>query len=276
MNSKRSAIVRVRDILWSKRKIIEVDELDKSHRRSHLINLDDSTTSKRTYRTEEEETISESHTWDLGVEESYATIVETPAASVIEHTQQSPPQRHNLEAEGNHVRFSSVEVREFPVCMGDNPGSFAGVPVSIEWEPSVTSIVPVDDFESVRSRLGLAQLRLDPLERVKRLKNAGYSAHEIREGTKLVDQARTRRKRTRELLRFAHIFEQWELMKRAVLNHTFHKAQKSREREYLRHYKTKDNKSMGLASTRHFAEPFTLDDSIQTATLTRYQVARQV
>jgi hypothetical protein len=75
------------------------------------------------------------------------------------------------------------------------------------------------------------------MHRVILLRQAGYSASEIKIARKEVDQARYARQRTLETLRCTSVFETLEKARRAVLNETTRKSEKRKERDYLKPYR---------------------------------------
>jgi hypothetical protein len=257
----------------------EVDELDKSHRfeEGGSSFVEESTTSKLTCKTEEdeeeEEETGESRISDhLGGNQTDVEVFPETAiatAAVVEEiiqeniplTKEEEPQQVDVEAE-NHVRFSSVEVREYPICMGDNPSSFRGVPISMGWDFFASKTLPVDDFELRPRRLQMQEFRMAPLQRVLILKRVGYSGHEIKEGTAKVNELRARRQRTKDSLRFTPLYENSERVKRGILNQTLYRSRKKDERKYLKRYK-KNCMNIKAPNQRHAIESRRLDDSIQ-------------
>lgn len=276
---KRGLVSRIRvSLRKAKDEEYEVDELDKSHSSHHFEEtetsagssfLDESTTFKLTCKTEEE--TSESRISDLGGNQSVveafpetaiatAAVIEETLQEEIPLTKEEEQQQVDVEAE-NRVRFSSVEVREYPICMGDNPGSFKGVPISIGWDFFFSTTLPVDDFELRPRRLQMQHFRMDPLERVLILKRVGYSGHEIKEGTAKVNELRARRQRTKDSLRFTSLYENSERVKRGILNQTLYRSRKKDERKYLKRYK---NNCMNIKAPnrRHAIESRRLEDYI--------------
>lgn len=46
--------------------------------------------------------------------------------------------------------FSTIEIREYNVTLGDNPGGSAGPPVSLDWDYDESITVEVDYYEQSR------------------------------------------------------------------------------------------------------------------------------
>jgi hypothetical protein len=149
-----------------------------------------------------------------------------------------------------HVGFSTVEIREYPIQIGDNPSVTRGVPITIGWDHCSSYKLNLDDFELVRParRLKL-QLKMESLDRIRMLKAMGYSRQDIQQEVRKVNVDRGRRLRTRETLNLAHMEEFFERIRRALLNATVRRRQKRRERELLVDYVSKDD-TVKTVSTR--------------------------
>ena len=102
------------------------------------------------------------------------------------------------------VSFSTIEVREFPVVIGDNPSCAMGPPLSIDWEPDCELSIPIDEFEDYRNgdehdccrrRTG-EELRLDSDQRKALVWNAGSSNHDIANAVRQVNRDRRARRRS--------------------------------------------------------------------------------
>jgi hypothetical protein len=141
------------------------------------------------------------------------------------------------------VRFSTLEIREYPMCIGENPAGSVGVPISIDWDHVDEIICSIDDYEEVHpSRRSASQMNLPSRQRSDILKSLGYSRREISEATKHAIKVRIDRQRTIDTLHLAPIEEFIERTTRAVLNATIRRGAKRREREYLSLSKRKPTK----------------------------------
>jgi hypothetical protein len=149
-----------------------------------------------------------------------------------------------------HIGFSTVEIREYPIQIGDNPSVTRGVPITIGWDHCSSYTLNLDDFELVRParRLKL-QLKMESLDRIRMLKAMGYSRQDIQQEVRKVNADRGRRQRTRETSNLARVEEFLERVRRAVLNATVRRRQKRRERELLANYVSKDD-TVTTLSTR--------------------------
>lgn len=79
------------------------------------------------------------------------------------------------------VRFDTVEIREYPYVLGDNPSVSAGPPLSIGWEPQDEFTVGFDEYEAgkpTRPR-DIYEMRLDETLRLLILQSSGYTIEEI-------------------------------------------------------------------------------------------------
>ena len=50
----------------------------------------------------------------------------------------------------SHVSFENVEIRRYPMILGDNPSCRCGCPVSLGWEYEEIPTISVDDYEDYR------------------------------------------------------------------------------------------------------------------------------
>ena len=95
----------------------------------------------------------------------------------------------------NHVRFTNVEVKYYPIIIGDSPSVSDGCPVTIDWEPIGISVATVNEFEIFRrnTRRHCSDIKLNELARYEILLDAGYNAFDILEGQRLARQLKSER-----------------------------------------------------------------------------------
>jgi hypothetical protein len=136
----------------------------------------------------------------------------------------------------HHVRFSSVRIREYPICIGDNPSSFRGPPITLEWDYATEKEVPIEESERKRKRTSQG-LQLSELKRMVLLHNCGFHKSDIKRAILNVNDDRSRRRETIEGLKWAKAHECAETLKRAILNATTKRGEKKRERELLKPYR---------------------------------------
>jgi hypothetical protein len=156
-------------------------------------------------------------------------------------------------SKGKRVRFSVLQIRDYPMRVGDNPAVSKGVPITIDWTHDGEVTVSIDDYE--HSRAGtpprcMLELRIPPKMRTDILKQLGNSAADMMVGTKVANVIRFQRRRTVEALQTAPMEEALEKYRRAILNATIMRGRKRREREYLFIYKTTINESKEQSSVR--------------------------
>lgn len=94
------------------------------------------------------------------------------------------------------VSFASIEVRVYPIILGDNPSVEAGAPVTIDWDFTDSGVTSVHKFEKDRrfSRRNQEDLQLSPYQRSTILRRAGYSRTEIHRVIKDVKNTQRQRK----------------------------------------------------------------------------------
>ena len=135
------------------------------------------------------------------------------------------------------VSFTTLTIREYPIEIGDNPSVVKGVPITIGWEYLNEYNIGINAYEASRpNRRYKLELRTESLYRVRMLKHLGYSTNDIRECLKQVNVERSRRQRTKEILHFETLIENYEKISRAILNATLRRSTKHQERQYLQPY----------------------------------------
>ena len=178
------------------------------------------------------------------------------------------------------VSFSTVQFREYPIAIGDNPGgALMGVPITMDWdynygskeatdgEPGVSPsilLLNLDEYEEAqlsRRRHDL-ELRMSIDDRKKLLKKLGFTVKEIQVGIRNANKTRVQRKATVQYMHLSPVEEVCEKISRAIKNATpVGRSTKQAERALLAKYatgynkknsnKTKNNKSSSLdASSR--------------------------
>ena len=160
----------------------------------------------------------------------YSVVVSssTPAAAGAA-TKASP-----LEYGEKSVTFTTLEIRLFPLCLGDNPAGVQGAPISIDWDHIEEVTTTVDDYETHRAdptRMS-SDLRTTWELRWYRLCQAGYSESEIMDCIEAVDEIRLRRMRTNNALLLSGVHFFFERIRRGIKNATVGRDAKLLEREY--------------------------------------------
>lgn len=116
------------------------------------------------------------------------------------------------------VRFDTVEFRQYPIILSDNPSTSFGPPIGIGWDydTSETSTVDIDLYEEECERDGhrrsRVELKVPSHTRVHMLKLAGYSRDEIADATKSVLKSKKQRRASLELT----ISERVDIMKHGI------------------------------------------------------------
>ncbi|CAB9530693.1 expressed unknown protein [Seminavis robusta] len=155
-----------------------------------------------------------------------------------EEEEKAPPALNDSSSKNNKVTFTDVVVREYPICLGDNPAVMIGAPLSIGWEVQSEGKLSLDDYESSRpDRRRSEELRIPSFVRETMLKSSGYSRMDIQKGVKDVNISRNRRKRTNETHQLYKAQELAERLVRASLNATVRRSQKKQEKDLIQHFR---------------------------------------
>ena len=107
----------------------------------------------------------------------------------------------------NIVQFSNVNLREYDICLGDNPSVLRGAPISLDWNYKEEELCySIEDFEKSehcslthrsKSSGDMFAFKHSSLDRLHLLKKLGYSRKEIKEATDNAQRARNQRFETR-------------------------------------------------------------------------------
>ena len=163
-----------------------------------------------------------------------------------------PTKRPLLKRERS-VTFTNIEVREYPICISDNPGAARGIPIAIGWEHKECNNFSVDEYEClVQTRPAGGVDVISPKDRFHLLlKSKLYSNKEIMTQMRRVEIDRERREETVRNLDKEQQHLRVENMKRALLNATIRRSAKKQERKFLKGFKPKasSNSSIDTEST---------------------------
>jgi len=91
---------------------------------------------------------------------------------------------YNLNQSRNNVSFSSLEIKEFNMTLGNHPSATSGPPVMIDWDSEASKrVVGLDEYERDRSpRRQRRQLKLSYRDRKGILEQQrGFSTQEVNE-----------------------------------------------------------------------------------------------
>lgn len=108
------------------------------------------------------------------VGESPYKVLSNPALDAV--NTDTATQKVESNAHSKSVRFDTVEIRECPYVLGDNPSVSAGPPLSIGWDPQDEFTVGFDEYEAgkpTRPR-DIYEMRFDETLRLLILQSSGY------------------------------------------------------------------------------------------------------
>ncbi|CAJ1930915.1 unnamed protein product [Cylindrotheca closterium] len=150
------------------------------------------------------------------------------------------------------VSFSNIQIREYPIIVGDNPAIMTGTPITIDWEHVEEFDCSIDDYEQAKPKpRNMLELRLPARNRDEILKSQGFSLKDRQVGKKAANTTRRQRRRTSETMNLSIVQESIEKAKRAALNATIYRSRKQKEREFLKEFisKSPSVKPKTIAST---------------------------
>lgn len=114
------------------------------------------------------------------------------------------------------VSFDRIQIRNYDTVLGDNPCTYNGPPISLDWEYYEQEPVLIHDYESGREgyRRKTHEMRMPPLYRRRILEQSGTTPDEIKMREKEMKRIRKNRERTAALLPFLKIQELAERVSR--------------------------------------------------------------
>jgi hypothetical protein len=102
-----------------------------------------------------------------------------------------PRSSRKLMGHKKSVSFSSLEIREYEVVIGDHPCCTRGVPLSLGWEYSEAGFLNLDDYEEGRSpRRSRVDLRTSSEERCEILSDVA-TQHDLRRAQRKMHRVRS-------------------------------------------------------------------------------------
>jgi len=96
--------------------------------------------------------------------------------------------------------FGTLEIREYPITLGDNPGGGKGPPVSLDWEHNEnrTKVISLETYEDMRPpRRGRRDMHMaDNLRRWRLLRENGYTMDELDKASSDAENVRRQRRKS--------------------------------------------------------------------------------
>jgi hypothetical protein len=122
-----------------------------------------------------------------------------------------------------HVQFGEIEIRRYPMILGDNPSAQFGIPVSLGWEYEEIPIMTVDDYEACRvgkRRTKLVQLVLSFYRRQAIVERLCVDPSEIKKVTRACLKIQRQRQTTAMILPVDMASEMVRSVRRKVKKYT--------------------------------------------------------
>ena len=113
------------------------------------------------------------------------------------------------------VSFSTVEIRKYPIILGDHPDCSSGPPISIGWDYSDSIEVSLNLFEEMRPPRRHRRELVLPFRLRRELisKNCGYEEDQIRERLSEMKIVKKERQQTLAKLKYQKLEEVFESIK---------------------------------------------------------------
>lgn len=100
------------------------------------------------------------------------------------------------------VKFNAIEIREYPMTLGDHPNCSYGPPVTLDWDYEELGLIDVNHYELARpNRRNLRQMMMNYYHRKNLLMHHwGFTKEELKAATKEVNKTKRQRKVTEVFL----------------------------------------------------------------------------
>jgi hypothetical protein len=139
--------------------------------------------------------------------------------------------------EHQKVNFTNVEIKYYPMIIGDSPSVSDGCPVTMNWKPIGISVASVDEFENVRldTRRHYSDMIMDKDVRYNILLSSGHDSVDIFKAQRLSKSIKSEQKvnsfHSRVNTRQVEMEEKIQMLSRAFVNALTNR--KKKERKYL-------------------------------------------
>lgn len=151
------------------------------------------------------------------------------------------------------VQFTTVQIREYPLIIGDNPSCELGVPITIDWKPLrqyTTSVNEHQQEEASPHHTNENELRISPQVREGMIRHAGFHCEQIRRAVHRVNIKKMERRQTLDSLCTQSTEEMIELVWRGFWNATIYRRSKQKQRNMIQQWIQYDNATK-LQCRRH-------------------------
>ena len=137
------------------------------------------------------------------------------------------------------VHFSTVEIHEHPIIVGDNPGGKRGAPITIDWKAISDRSIDISRYEHARDghRRGSKNMRMTAGHRQSVLRSLGFDVSDIEKAAHSASKVRSQRQATISRL---HKMDSQERMEKArrFMGNLMSLGRKSREeKKFLAPYR---------------------------------------
>jgi len=164
------------------------------------------------------------------------------------------------------VTFGHVQVREYPIILGDNTAVSEGPPLSIDWNYTTDiDVFTVEQFEASRPvKRSFREMIMPVNHRMECLIRCGVSTADMQKRIQEVNKKRLERLETSATLYRSDFHESMEKVKRRFGN--FFTQKKRKERELMEHSKTlmetqRDEVNLKASEEEEFLATFIRDNN---------------
>lgn len=140
----------------------------------------------------------------LDVSDHYSRHSCMKSEEEIETETETVTQKKNKKEKKSTVQFSTVHIRDYSLCLGDNPAVSQGPPISLDWYYDNETWYDIDDHDKQEQGRGGGgggvPCCVPPTARLNLLKQLGYSQRELTKAIRRVEKSKKQRSQTRKRL----------------------------------------------------------------------------
>lgn len=106
--------------------------------------------------------------------------------------------RNETSKKTKRVMFSNVEIRSYPIVLGDHPGCSSGPPISLDWKHASSVKASVDAYEKLRPKRRIINQLIVPSEYRKKMlrRNCNYTEKEMKDAMATIAEIKNSRQKT--------------------------------------------------------------------------------
>jgi hypothetical protein len=192
-----------------------------------------------------------------------ASRSEADAIPVVATTALTPP----MYTKTTTIRWKSVEIREHPIIIGDNPSVMKGVPITIDWIPTACVCLDLDAYEDQKERRHINQIIMNAADREELLMNGHrkYNRSALLRAQRQASIDRNNRRLTNQAKRWDSVHERMETISHTLQRLLGVRQSKQSERAFFELYRGAATSTVTKGARKVATEYKSERDTVQSA-----------